>query len=125
MSYGTFLKFHHKIDLYKKTTVVSVAGQRTVTFSMDIEVPVMAQWSQSDIVNQPYLANFEQLDIFVPKDYVDLISFNNRFKDLKDRYGNIIDSSYYEVMGIRKRMQFNGKVHHSVISLKRIVEDGV
>jgi hypothetical protein len=125
MVHGTFLKFHHRIDVYKKTTVVNAAGQRAVTFSIDSEIPVFAQWTSSDIINQPYIANFEQLEIFIPKNYVSLISFNNRFKDLKDRYGNIIDESYYEIIGIEKRMQFNGKVHHSIATLKRIVEDAV
>ena len=122
---GTFLKFHHKVDVYSKTTTVSAAGQRTVTFSYDKTIPAFAQWTQSDIVNQPYLANFDQVEVFIPKDNVSDISFNIRLKDIKDRYGNIIDDSYYEVMGIQKKMQFNSKVHHAVIALRKVVENNV
>jgi hypothetical protein len=123
MSYGTYLKFHHRIDIYAKTTTTNAAGQRAVAFAYSKTIPVFAQWTQSDIVNQPYLGNFEQLDIFVPKDNVSDLSYGVRFKDLKDRYGNVIDGSYYEVMGIQKRMQFNGKVQHAIVGLRRVVED--
>jgi len=123
MAQGTFLKFHHRIDVYAKTTTVNAAGQRAVTFAKSKTIPVFAQWTQSDIVNQPYIANFEQLDIFVPKNNVSDISYDIRLKDLKDRYGNTIDASYYEVIGIQKKMQFNGKVHHLVVGLRRVVED--
>lgn len=123
MAYGTFLKFHHRIDIYAKTSTVNAAGQRAVTFAFSKTIPVFAQWTQSDIVNQPYLGNFEQLEIFVPKDNVADLSYDMRFKNLKDRYTNVIDSSYYEVIGIQKKMQFNGKVHHAVVGLRRVVED--
>jgi len=123
MSYGTYLKFHHRIDIYAKTTTTNAAGQRAVVFAYSKTIPVFAQWTQSDIVNQPYLGNFEQLDIFVPKNNVSDLSYGVRFKDLKDRYGNVIDGSYYEVMGIQKRMQFNGKVQHAIVGLRRVVED--
>lgn len=123
MAYGTYLKFHHRIDIYVKTSTTNAAGQRAVTFAFSKTIPVFAQWTQSDIVNQPYLGNFEQLDIFVPKNNVSDLNYNMRFKNLKDRYGNIIDSSYYEVIGIQKRMQFNGKVQHAIVGLRRVVED--
>lgn len=125
MSHGTFLKFHHTVDVYKKTTVLSAAGQRTVTFAYDQTIPVFAQWVQSDIVNQPYLASYNQLEIFVPKNFYSVVNFDVRLKDVKDRYNNIIDSSYFEVMGIQKKMQFNGKVHHAVVALRKVVENNV
>lgn len=123
MAYGTFLKFHHKIDIYNKTVTVNAAGQRAVVFTLNKTIPVFAQWTQSDIVNEPYLGNFEQLEIFVPKNNVSDLSYDMRFKDLKDRYGNTLDASYYEVIGIQKKMQFNGKIHHAVVGLRRVVED--
>ena len=122
MAQGTFLKFHHRIDIYAKTVTVNAAGQRAVTFTYSKTIPVFAQWTQSDIVNQPYLGNFEQLDLFIPKNNISDINYEMRFKDLKDRYGNTIESSYYEVVGIQKKMQFNGKVHHLMVGLKRVVE---
>jgi hypothetical protein len=125
MSYGTYLKFHHYIDIYNKVTTVSQAGQRTVTFNYYKTIPVMAQWVQSDIVNQPYIASFNQLELFVPKDYHSLITFDVRLRNLKDRYENVIDASYFEVIGIQKKMQFNSKVHHAVIALRKVVENSV
>lgn len=123
MSYGTFLKFHHRIDIYNKVVTTNAAGQRAVEFVFDKIIPVFAQWTQSDIVNEPYLGNFEQLEIFIPKNNISDISYDIRFKNLKDRYDDILDSSYYEVIGIQKKMQFNGKAHHAVVGLRRVVED--
>ena len=123
MAYGTFIKFHHRIDLYAKTTTTNAAGQKAVVFTYSKTVPVFAQWVQSDIVNQPYLADVQQLDIFVPKNNIPDLTFDIRCKDIKDRYGNVIDDAYYEVIGIQKKMQFNGKVHHAFVSLRKVVED--
>lgn len=123
MASGTFIKFHHRIDIYAKTTTINAAGQKAVAFAYSKTIPVFAQWVQSDIVNQPYLADLQQLDIFVPKNNVGDVTFDIRCKDIKDRYGNLIDGAYYEVIGIQKKMQFNGKVHHSFVSLRKVVED--
>lgn len=123
MSHGTFLKFHHNIDIYSKTTTVNAAGQRFVTFSFSKTIPVFAQQASSESMNQPYIANFEQLDLFIPKNYIDEISYSIRLKDLKDRYNNTIDSSFFEIISIQKKMQFNGKVHHIVVGTKKVVED--
>jgi hypothetical protein len=125
MSFGTYIKFHHSIDVYLKHRTLNAAGQRYATLSYSETIPVFAQWSQSSIVNQPYQGTIDQLELFIPKNYIEKVNYEIRFKDLKDRYGNVIDSSYYEVMGIEKRMQFSGKVHHSVVSLKRVIEDHV
>ena len=95
MAYGTFLKFHHKIDIYSKITTVNAAGQRSVDFQFSETIPVFAQQSSSESLNSPYIANFEQLDLFVPKQYLDKISYSIRLKDLKDRYNNMIDESYF------------------------------
>lgn len=123
MSYGTFLKFHHKVDIFNKRREVNAAGQRYATLHYDCTIPVFAQWTQSNIINQPYQGSIEDLQFFVPKDHLDKISYEIRFKNIKDRYDNIIDSSYYEVIGIEKKMQFSGKVHHFVVSVKRVIED--
>lgn len=125
MSFGTFLKFHHSVDIYQKHRTVNAAGQRYATLSYHCTIPVFAQWAQSSIVNQPYQGTVNELDLFIPKNYYDDISYEIRFKDIKDRYGNIIDSSYYEVIGIEKKMQFSGKIHHLFVSLKRVIEDDV
>jgi hypothetical protein len=123
MAYGTFLKFHHRIDIYSKTTEVSAAGQRSVSFVFSESIPVFAQQSSSESLNNPYVANFEQLDLFVPKEYLDKVSYSIRLKNLKDRYNNVIDGSFFEVISIQKKMQFNGKVHHITIGAKKVVEN--
>lgn len=124
MSYGTFIKFHHTIDLYKKVETISPAGQKLHSLSYVETIPCFAQWSSSYALNNPYVANVEQLDIFVPKDFLRFLNYDVRFKNIKDRYGELIEDSYYEVTGIEKKMQFTGKLNHAKVSLKKVVENG-
>jgi hypothetical protein len=125
MSHGTFLKFHHYVDIYSKQRNTNAAGQRKASLSYLCTIPVMAQWTQSNIINQPYQGSFEDIELFVPKDYLYRISYEIRFKNIKDRYDNIIDDSYYDVIGIEKKMQYSGKVHHFVVSIKKVIEDDI
>lgn len=122
MTFGSYLKFHQTIDIYFKTPTVSAAGQRVHTFQYRDTIPAFAQWSTVQNLNNPYVANFEEVDLFIPKDYIDFFDYNCRFKNLKDRYGNIIDSAFFDVVAIEKRMQFSGKVHHLFVRLRRVVE---
>ncbi len=125
MSHGTFLKFHHTVEIYTKKRTTNAAGQRYATLKYNCTIPAHAQWIQSNTINQPYQGTYDQLELFIPKNFVDLVGYEIRFKNIKDRYGNIIDESYYEVMGIEKKMQFSGKVHHAIVSVKRVIEDNV
>lgn len=124
MTFGSFLKFHQNIDIYWKLQEVNAAGQRVHNFVYRDTIPVFAQWSSSQNLNNPYVANYEELDIFVPKDYIDFFDYNCRFKSLKDRLGNVIDDSFFNVVSIEKRMQFSGKVHHLAVRLRKVVETG-
>lgn len=124
MTFGTFLKFHHTADIFWKMAGTNNAGQRVHTFTYRDTIPVLAQWSNSQNLNNPYIANYEELDLFIPKDYIDFFDYNCRFKNVKDRYGNVIDGDYFDIISIEKRMQFSGKVHHLVVRLRRVVEKG-
>jgi len=125
MSFGTFIRFQHSIDIYTKKRTTNASGQRYATLHYARTIPVHAQWVQSNIINQPYMGSMENLQLFVPKNYINNVDYEMRFKNLKDRYGDIIDDSYYEITGIEKKMQFSGKVHHTVVYVKRVIEDNV
>jgi hypothetical protein len=124
MGFGSYLRFHQTIDIYWKTAENNAAGQRVHSFNYRDTIPVFAQWSNSQNLNNPYIANYEELDLFIPKDYINFFDYNCRFKNLKDRYGNSIDDAFFDVISIEKRMQFSGKVHHLLVRLRRVVEKG-
>jgi len=124
MAYGTFSKFHHTIELFSKEETVSAAGQRKHSFVYKDTIPAHAQWDFGENMNSPYIANFEELNIFVPKDYLSIINYNFRVKNIKDRFGNIIDSSYFDILSIQKAMQYNGKIHHVVLVIRKVIENG-
>lgn len=125
MTFGTFLKFHQNMDIYWKTPTVNAAGQKVHSFAYRNTIPVFAQWTSVQNMNNPYISNVEELEIFIPKEYISYFDYNARFKNLKDRYDNIIDDGFFDITSIEKRMQYSGKVHHLVVRLRRVVETSV
>ena len=124
MSYGTFMKFHHTVDIYWKQSNTTPAGQKLHSFEYKDTLPCLASWQSSQNVNNPYIANIDELTLYIPKDFTKYINYVLRFKNVKDRYSENIDSSFFDVTAINKKMQYNGKVHHYVITLRKVVETG-
>lgn len=124
MAYGTFSKFHHTVDLFSKEETITPAGQRKHSFVYKDRIPALAQWDRGENMNTPYIANFEELNIFIPKDYLNVINYNCRIKNIKDRFGNLIDDSFFDILSIQKTMQYSGKVHHLVVLIRRVIENG-
>ena len=122
MTYGTFFKFHHTIELFSKQETVSPAGQLKHSFVFKDAIPAIVEYERIENLNSPYIANFDEINILIPKNFIDIINYNLRIKNIKDRYSNIIDSSYFDILSINKKMQYSGKVHHIVIRARKVVE---
>lgn len=122
MSYGTFFKFHHTIELFSKQETTTPAGQLKHSFVFKDKIPAIVEYDRVQNINSPYVANFDEINIYIPKNFIDIINYNFRIKNIKDRYGNIIDSSYFDILSITKQMQYSGKVHHLVIRARKVVE---
>lgn len=118
------MKFHHRVDIYAKQETVSPAGQKLHTFEFQDTIPCIAEWNVVENLNSPYVANIDELTLYVPKNFVKYINYVLRFKNIKDRYGENIDSSFFDVLGIEKQMQYSGKIHHYVVRLRKVVQKG-
>lgn len=124
MAFKTFLKFHHKIDVYQKTTSVNDAGQKTVTYSLATAgAPAIFQSNSSERRVAPYVDNIDEFQFYIPHEYSAYIDYNNRIKNVKDRYGNVLVSYPLEITNIEKKMGFNGKLHHLFVSARKVVEN--
>lgn len=122
MSAKTFLRFYHKIDIYTKTIVVNEAGQKTISFSKAATIPAVFQSSSSERRVAPYIDNIDDYQFYVSYQDAAYISYNNRILNVKDRYGNVLETGPLEITNIEKKMGFGGRLHHIFITTRKVVE---
>lgn len=124
MSYGTYLRFHQKSDVYSKSVSVNSAGQKLGSWSLSkSSIPCTFQPSASEKRTNPYVTNVDEYDILVPHTYASYFSYGFRVKDIKDRYGNVIVEGPFEIIEIVRRTGWNGKLSHILIRIRLVVED--
>lgn len=123
MSAKTFLRFYHQIDIHTKTITVNDAGQKTVSFSKAATIPAVFQSNSSERRVVPYIENIDEYQFYISYKDAEYISYNNRITNVKDRYGNIIETGPLEIVNIEKKMGFGGRLHHIFINTRRVVEN--
>lgn len=125
MASGTYLRFEHTVDSYRREIVVNPAGQKYATFVLKKEsMPCSYQAVSSERRIAPYVDNVDEFQIVVPHLYEKYITYQGRIRNIRDRYGNLILEGPFEVIRIVKRTGFNGKVHHVIASIRLVVENG-
>jgi hypothetical protein len=128
MASKTYFHFTHKGDIYRKTTSTNAAGQKYAaytkvdTISFQFQAPSTSTSSGDERRLTPYQDNVPKFEAIVPKKSDANIAYGNRFENIKDRYDTLVDNSIYEIVGIQPKFGFNGKKHHTVVTLRRVVE---
>ena len=128
MASKTYFHFTHKGDIYQKTTSTNAAGQKYAaytkidTISFQFQAPSSTSSSGDERRLTPYQDNVPKFEAIVPKKSDSNIAYGNRFENIKDRNNNIVDNSVYEIVGIQPKFGFNGKKHHTIVTLRRVVE---
>jgi hypothetical protein len=128
MASKTYFHFTHKGDIYRKTTSTNAAGQKYAaytkvdTISFQFQAPSTSTSSGDERRLTPYQDNVPKFEAIVPKKSDANIAYGNRFENIKDRDNVVVDSSIYEIVGIQPKFGFNGKKHHTVVTLRRVVE---
>jgi hypothetical protein len=128
MASKTYFHFTHKGDIYRKTTSTNAAGQKYAaytkvdTISFQFQAPSTSTSSGDERRLTPYQDNVPKFEAIVPKKSDANIAYGNRFENIKDRYNTLVDNSIYEIVGIQPKFGFNGKKHHTVVTLRRVVE---
>jgi hypothetical protein len=69
------------------------------------------------------IENIEEYKFYVPYQDTNVISYSNRISNVKDRYGNVIETGPLEIISIRKQMGFGGRLHHLIVGARRVVEN--
>lgn len=124
---STYLRWVHTADIYTRTTTENDAGQLAVAFTLEETVPAYIQipTTQStggSIRLNPYQENIQVFEMFVPAQYQSYIIYNNLVKDIKDRYGNVLEAGPFQIIAIHPKFGWNGKKHHVSCVLKKEVE---
>jgi hypothetical protein len=123
MAAKTYLRFVHTVDVYQKISSTNDAGQKTVTFTKLATIPASYQSGVSERRIEPYIENIEEYKFYVPYQDTNVISYSNRISNVKDRYGNVIETGPLEIISIRKQMGFGGRLHHLIVGARRVVEN--
>lgn len=127
MTYNSYLHFLQTADIYTKVTTISAAGQKTYTFELLTTVPInlqspSAQTTGGDKRLVPYQEFIAIHEMIVPGMYADNIDYQNRVQNIKDRYGNILETGPFEIVSIQPKFGFNGKKHHIMAVIRKVVE---
>jgi len=128
MSSQTYFKFSHHGDIFQKTTTTNAAGQQYASYSQIANIKFQFQTPSTNTSTGdekrliPYQESISKFEAIVPVKYSTYIEYGNRFQNIKDRNNTAIDSDKYEIVGIQPKFGMNGKKHHIVVSLRRVVE---
>jgi hypothetical protein len=123
MSARTFIRFTNKIDVYQRTTALNAAGQRTSTFEKATTIPAFFQAKRTERRLEPYVENIDEYEFYVSYNDDEYITYNNRIENVVDRYGNVIESGPLEIISVRKYIGYKGRLHHLLITTRRVVEN--
>jgi hypothetical protein len=123
MSAKTFIRFTNKIDVYQRTTALNAAGQRTSTFEKTATIPAFFQAKRTERRLEPYVENIDEYEFYVSYKDNEYITYNNRIENVVDRYGNIIEAGPLEIISVRKYIGYRGRLHHLLITTRRVVEN--
>jgi len=123
MSNGTLLVLPHKVDVYAKTITVSVAGQRTVTYTKTGTIKTFFQPISSERRVSPYIDNIDEYQFFVSSKDASYISYENRLQNIVDKKQTVIYSSPLEIINIVKQPGISGKINYLRIVARVVVEN--
>ena len=123
-----FLRYPHTVEVHEKTTSVNPAGQKYYTFSLDQQIPAIVNSPEDQfsagakVRTAPYQDFIPVIQMIVPGTYASTVITSSRVLNIKDRYGNVLETGPYEIITIQAKYGWNGKKHHLVVSLRSVVE---
>jgi hypothetical protein len=123
-----YLRYPHTVEIHEKTTSLNPAGQKYYTFTLDKKIPAIVnspedQYSAGTKVRTaPYQEFIPLLQMIVPGEYANTVVSSSRVLNIKDRYGNILETGPYEIITVQAKYGWNGKKHHLLVSLRSVVE---
>ena len=120
-----YINYANRADIYEKTTSVSPAGQSLATWGV-VATAVKCAFipTASDMRNRIIETKYssdQMLQFFFPANSD--IDFDKRIYNIKDMYGNIIESGPVEITSIVKVPFLDGKIHHIEVAGYKVVDN--
>jgi hypothetical protein len=123
-----YLRYPHTAEIHEKVTTTNPAGQKIYTFELKKKLPAIVnspedQYSAgAKVRTAPYQEFFPVLQMIVPGEHASTVISSSRVLNIKDRYGNILETGPFEIITIQAKYGWNGKKHHLLVSMRSVVE---
>ena len=123
-----YLRYPHTVEIHEKVITTNEAGQRFSTFHLDKVIPAIVnspedQYSAGAKVRlAPYQEFIPVIQMVVPGAEANTVVTSSRVLNIRDRYGNILETGPFEIITIQAKYGWNGKKHHLLASLRAVVE---
>jgi hypothetical protein len=123
-----YLRYPHTVEMHEKVITTNEAGQRFSTFQLDKVIPAIVnspedQYSAGAKVRlAPYQEFIPVIQMVVPGIEANTVITSSRVLNIRDRYGNILETGPFEIITIQAKYGWNGKKHHLLASLRAVVE---
>lgn len=134
---STWVHYVHTIELWEKNISENNAGQRVPNYTYLKTIPCFYVPISARERHGPTYENRNRDQVFIPPIDNDgndiIITYDNRFKNIKNRYGNVIrgdadiadatsDSEMYDIHMLLKRTGWSGELRFYHIMLLTVVE---
>jgi|TARA_Y100000310_G_scaffold259154_1_gene267738 hypothetical protein len=118
----TFLRFPNTVEVYTKTVTTNAAGQKKAAFSLNSTIKCSAQSGSGNRTLSGYISEIDSYTMIFSHEDSSLIVYNNRFKNLKDISGTVIEVGPLEIGNIEKKLGISGKINHLIASVSKVKE---
>lgn len=110
-------------ELHSKTVEESVSGQRIPTWTLQ-EVSDCQYLPRTSATgygrDAPTYENNERILFMFPSNIN--VEYGQRIKNIKDRYGNIIEAGALQIDSISPQPGFDGRIHHLNVLTTMVME---
>jgi hypothetical protein len=123
-----YLRYPHTVEMHEKVITTNEAGQWFSTYHLDKVIQAIVnspedQYSAGAKVRlAPYQEFIPVIQMVVPGIEANTVITSSRVLNIRDRYGNILETGPFEIITIQAKYGWNGKKHHLLASLRAVVE---
>ncbi len=114
----TFMRFTNFIDIVSYTSTTNGAGQSIQTEDCTTKVKCVFLYDD-DLIKVTPVIKFEEYIEFIIDDSF-RPTYSHKIKNLRTRYGDVIEIGPLEIVGIKKYVGYDGRRHHYRIRARKM-----
>ena len=113
----TQIRFANKCEIHTGTKAKNDAGQWVTTYNTVVTRPCTFLYLATDEKAAPMQIKEDIIEVIL--DHEIEITYDDIIKNIKDRWGSVIEAGPLEIIGIKKYTGFQGKLHHYRIRTRK------